>query len=33
MMKELGFVDVRVVRVLGGFMAIHVARNGNEPAV
>jgi demethylmenaquinone methyltransferase/2-methoxy-6-polyprenyl-1,4-benzoquinol methylase len=33
MMEELGFVDVRVVRVLGGFMAIHVARNGNEPAV
>jgi demethylmenaquinone methyltransferase/2-methoxy-6-polyprenyl-1,4-benzoquinol methylase len=27
MMEELGFTDVRVVRVLGGLMAIHVARN------
>ena len=27
MMEELGFTDVRVVRVLGGLMAIHVASN------
>jgi demethylmenaquinone methyltransferase/2-methoxy-6-polyprenyl-1,4-benzoquinol methylase len=27
MMEELGFTDVHVVRVLGGLMAIHVARN------
>ena len=33
MMEELGFVDVSVVRVLAGFMAIHVARNGNQAAV
>ena len=25
MMEEMGFTDVRVVRVLGGFMAIHIA--------
>jgi demethylmenaquinone methyltransferase/2-methoxy-6-polyprenyl-1,4-benzoquinol methylase len=27
MMEDLGFTDVRVVRVLGGLMAIHVASN------
>ena len=27
MMEQLGFTDVRVVRVLGGLMAIHLARN------
>jgi demethylmenaquinone methyltransferase/2-methoxy-6-polyprenyl-1,4-benzoquinol methylase len=26
MMEEMGFADVRVVRVLGGLMAIHTAR-------
>jgi demethylmenaquinone methyltransferase/2-methoxy-6-polyprenyl-1,4-benzoquinol methylase len=27
LMEQLGFTDVRVVNVLGGLMAIHVARN------
>ena len=33
MMEELGFVDVKVIRVLGGFMAIHVARNRDNSAL
>jgi demethylmenaquinone methyltransferase/2-methoxy-6-polyprenyl-1,4-benzoquinol methylase len=28
LMRAAGFVDVRPIRVLGGFMAIHVARKG-----
>jgi ubiquinone/menaquinone biosynthesis methyltransferase len=29
LMREAGFTDVRHVRVLGGFMAIHIARKGS----
>jgi ubiquinone/menaquinone biosynthesis methyltransferase len=32
MMEQAGFVDVRHVRVLGGFMAIHVATSGSSAA-
>ena len=33
MMEQLGFTDVRVIRVLGGLMAIHTASaRGTRPA-
>ncbi len=32
MLESAGFVDVRHVRVLGGFMAIHVATSGSSAA-
>ena len=31
MMRALGFSDVRHVRVLGGLMAIHIARKASDP--
>ena len=30
MMEDAGFVDVRHIRVLGGFMAIHIATSGSS---